>query len=541
MGGLWARGECAADDEGVRRRRRGRRRRARSFLAARPLRRRSSSSPAPRSPLLSEKGEPRRARAPTPSLSHRSILCSRAARSASAARRRRGSVQDLLPLGTPAIAARASCRAATVISVAHCTGRDATQGRAGSRRGTACTINVHDADGYGTLIEWTHPPPPRVRPACCRRALLPPRPGRAARPATHERVTLNELLQPRRRRQVDVGVSDGVITHDEMRAFMDARGLERWRRSSADLGSPVTSPTLTSELLLGTHVPRADAEAAARGDESRVRDLVEEHALPRRPIVADVCSTRPRRWRRRGLAPGAAARFARRGMPRRAARRAAAASTVLARDANRDSQIDRGEFFGSCCWASTLVNLARLPTVGGARWRRRASRTPADLGPPSARLRSWHASFNQWLVRPLRRAFRVRCATSPVFSPSSRCGTTRRSTLLWGALLPAGFAPELAATAAAARTRRAGRAGYRHPSPSAAPHRRPRRRQPRRLRRRHAGRRRRRHAARRDVGGRRRPRRRARHDVSGVGRAEWRRRRSVLRGVPNEFRNTMTT
>ena len=120
--------------------------------------------------------------------------------------------------------------------------------------------NVHDADGYGTLIDWTQK---QLRTACC--SEFRSSTSRALPAATHERVTLNELLQAVHR-QVDAD-SDGVITHDEMRAFMDAHSL-----SLAPLlptsARPTTSPSLTSKSCCSARVLHVDAEAA-RGDESQ--------------------------------------------------------------------------------------------------------------------------------------------------------------------------------------------------------------------------------------------------------------------------------
>lgn len=81
--------------------------------------------------------------------------------------------------------------------------------------------------------------------------------------------------------------------------------------------------------------------------------------------------------------------------------------------------------------------------------------------------RSWHASFNQWLVRYLYVPLGGRAARwrnlALCFAFVALWHDATLKLLLWGALLPAGFAPELAATAAAARyPARWSHPGYRH-------------------------------------------------------------------------------
>ena len=69
--------------------------------------------------------------------------------------------------------------------------------------------------------------------------------------------------------------------------------------------------------------------------------------------------------------------------------------------------------------------------------------------------RCWHASFNQWLVRYLYVPLGGRAARwrnlALCFAFVALWHDATLKLLLWGALLPAAFAPELAATAAAAR------------------------------------------------------------------------------------------
>ena len=81
--------------------------------------------------------------------------------------------------------------------------------------------------------------------------------------------------------------------------------------------------------------------------------------------------------------------------------------------------------------------------------------------------RSWHASFNQWLVRYLYVPLGGRAARwrnlALCFAFVALWHDATLKLLLWGALLPAAFAPELAATAAAARyPARWSHPGYRH-------------------------------------------------------------------------------
>ena len=241
---------------------------------------------------------------------------------------RAASVQDLL-LSHPAIA-HASCSSPD---------GEAVHAVVMPRKGALYTPwhgmhgNVHDADGYGTLIDWTQK---QLRSGLLQRISFVHKPE-ALPAATHERVTLNELLQAVHR-QVDAN-SDGVITHDEMRAFMDAHGLSHLAPLLADLGSPDDLAYADfKELLLGTHVLHVDAEAAARGDESQYAISSSSTLVG---LVADVLFDEAD-----ADGDGAVslqeleALFARRGI-RDAARAAAAFERS---DANRDSQIDRGEF-----------------------------------------------------------------------------------------------------------------------------------------------------------------------------------------------------
>ena len=227
---------------------------------------------------------------------------------------RAASVQDLL-LSHPAIA-HASCSSPD---------GEAVHAVIMPRKGALYTPwhgmhgNVHDADGYGTLIDWTQK---QLRSGLLQRISFVHRPE-ALPAATHERVTLNELLQAVHR-QVDAN-SDGVITHDEMRAFMDAHGLEHLAPLLADLG---------------VHVQHVDAEAAARGDESQYAISSSSTLVG---LVADVLFDEADVDGDGAVSLAELeALFARRGI-RDAARAAAAFERS---DANRDSQIDRGEFLG---------------------------------------------------------------------------------------------------------------------------------------------------------------------------------------------------
>ena len=267
--------------------------------------------------------------------------------------------------------------------------------------------NVHDADGYGTLIDWTQK---QLRSGLLQRISFVHKPE-ALPAATHERVTLNELLQAVHR-QVDAN-SDGVITHDEMRAFMDAHGLDHLAPCLADLGSPDDLAYADfKELLLGTHVLHVDAEAAARGDESQYAISSSSTLVG---LVADVLFDEAD-----VDGDGAVsleeleALFARRGI-RDAARAAAAFERS---DANRDSQIDRGEFLElllgeglvneaparfhyRCKPAALHVAGAQLLSVPGYARRRRPSQSrraaPRFHGFASARART----VRLWALRPL--------------------------------------------------------------------------------------------------------------------------------------------